>query len=267
MEVYVDVLLLQNFIVNLFLLYIVMQTIRIRAKLRNMILSAALGAAYVLTLILPELKILTVLPVKIIMAFIMIFVILGAKNLWQVFKASVLYIIYSMLLCGFIVFIELNKGTSWLTALNTMNFTYKSTVIALMLLYIILHRCISYVRDRNTIHNFTYIIEVGMDNFNAKIKAFLDTGNELKEPVTNLPVIIIERDILQGIQLGNDSKLYIPYKVINGATGRIEAFKPTYVKLYVDEDKFEYINAVIGLCDGHLSDVNDYNALLSRGIL
>ena len=48
------------------------------------------------------------------------------------------------------------------------------------------------------------------------MRAFLDTGNELREPATNLPVLIVERDIFYDINLSKYDKFYIPYKVING---------------------------------------------------
>jgi stage II sporulation protein GA (sporulation sigma-E factor processing peptidase) len=267
MDVYVDVLLLQNFIVNFFLLYVVMQRVRVKVMFNRMIIAAFLGALYVITLLVPKLNFLTFLPVKLAVAFSMVFIILGYKRFWLAVKTSVLYILYSMLLCGFIVAIHLNEAESrGYTFFNT-KFTYKSTLIAIMLLYIILHRTISYVKDRNTISNFTYKIEIGMKDFKADIKAFLDTGNELREPVTNLPVIIVEKEIYERFAAKTEDKLYISYRVINGDYGRMEGFKPTYVKLYINEQEYQYVNAVIGVCEGKLSPINDYNALLSRGIL
>jgi len=35
-----------------------------------------------------------------------------------------------------------------------------------------------------------------MDDIKYVIKGFLDTGNELREPITNLPCIIVEEKII-----------------------------------------------------------------------
>jgi stage II sporulation protein GA (sporulation sigma-E factor processing peptidase) len=151
--------------------------------------------------------------------------------------------------------------------LTINNFSYKTLIIAVMVLYIILNRLVVYIKDRKEIACFTYIVEVNTREGSSKIRAFLDTGNELKEPITNLPVIIVEKDMLKNFNIANEEKLLIPYKVINGSTGYIEAFKPLGVKIVYDNKKEIIVNAVIGLCDGKLSDLNDYNALLSRGII
>jgi stage II sporulation protein GA (sporulation sigma-E factor processing peptidase) len=272
MEVYVDILLLENFVVNFFIMYIVMQTMRLSFKLKFIILSSGLGSLYVLTLLLPQLKVFTLLPFKLLTAFIMVILVIKPLNIWMLLRGTVLYIFYSMLLAGFIVFIELNNQTSYLEGMLYGKFSYKGSLIkgvliAAMIIYIALDRLVVFIKDRRDMTNFTYTIEVGFCNCNSRINAFLDTGNELREPVTNLPVIIVERNILKELDLKEDNKMYIPYKVLNGIPAKIEAFKPTYIKLYQDENNYKYVNAVIGLCDGKLSELNDYNALLSRGIL
>lgn len=267
MYVYVDVLILQNFIVNFFLLYVVMQRVRVKVSMGRIIISAAFGALYVITIIVPELHVLTLLPIKLLIAFLMVFIILGRKRLRMAIKASVIYILFSMLLCGFIVLIQLNNFESRGYIFFNTQFTYKSILIALMLLYILLHRVIAYVRDRNAIYDYTFNCEIGMKDIKVNIRAFLDTGNELREPVSNLPVIILEKHIYMNLAAKSKDKLYISYRVINGGVGRMEGIKPTYIKLYTKEDEFQYIEAIIACSEGKLSSINDYNALLSRGIL
>jgi stage II sporulation protein GA (sporulation sigma-E factor processing peptidase) len=271
-EVYVDILLLENFIVNFFLMYVVLQTMRLSFKFKHIIIASGFGSLYVLTLLLPQLKVFTLLPFKLLTALFMVIIVIRSSNLLVLLKGTVIYIFYSMLLAGFIVFIELNKWTIDLEGMLYGRFSYKGSLIkgfliAAMIIYVVMHRLVVFVRDRRQLVNFTYRIEVGFHNSNSKMNAFLDTGNELREPVTNLPVIIIERNILNQLDLKEENKMYIPYKVLNGIPGKIEAFKPTYVKLYQDENNYKYINVIIGLCDGKLSELNDYNALLSRGIL
>ena len=58
-EVFLDVLILENFIVNFFLLYITSQTIRIKTKVKNQMAAALFGAMYVIVMVYPELKYLT----------------------------------------------------------------------------------------------------------------------------------------------------------------------------------------------------------------
>ena len=130
----------------------------------------------------------------------------------------------------------------------------------------VLHRIVIFVKDRKEILNFIYDVDIVFGEKKKRIKAFLDTGNELREPVTNLPVMIVEKDILSDINIKSKEVFYIPFKVVNGSGGLLKGFKPADVNI-CKNNIFEKTELIVAVCDTKLSDLNDYNALLSRGII
>lgn len=265
--VYIDVLILENFIVNMFLVSITCQTLRVRADIRLMLVSAALGASYVITMLYPKLDYLTKLPFQILVAAFMVFIVLGAKKLILILKGTSLLILYSMLLSGFCVFIQYKKSGNTVFSTNLIDFDYRWLLLSIMILYVVIYRFVVFIQDRKELASYTYNVEIVTNKFTRTVKAFLDTGNELREPVTNLPVMIVEKSLLGGLELKDSEKLFIPYKVVNGSSGKLEGFKPEFIKIYYEDNKFELRNVIIGVCDNKLSEIDEFEALLSRGIV
>ncbi|WP_315118057.1 sigma-E processing peptidase SpoIIGA [uncultured Clostridium sp.] len=266
MVIYLDVFLLENFIVNTFLIFLTSDTLKIRAKKLNVLIGALVGTLYTITLFLKSLNLFINVPVKIIMALIMILISFRKKNILFNLKATAIFILYSMLLAGLCVFIEFNKSGGRLGYGIIINFSYKKLMIALMLIYLILRRVVFFIKDRKVLNSYIYGVEIVLDSSVKKIRAFLDTGNELVEPVTNLPVIIVEENLFTKEEIKNYKYYYIPYNVINGSHGRLEAIKPEKIIIY-KEDSVEEKEALIAFCHNKLSGEDDYQGLLSRGIL
>jgi len=262
--IYLDVLLIENFIVNIFLLYITTQTLRINTKLRYLILAALIGAMYAIGAVLSNFHYFFMVPLKFITAIIMIYIVFRKNKIIFIIKGSILFILFSMMLAGLCIFIELNNNISSITIFN--KFSYKILLSAIMIIYVIVHRIITHISERNELENLIFDIEIVTEDNIKKLRAFFDTGNELREPATNLPVIIVEKRLFLDEEINEKNKFIIPYRVVSGDGGRLEGFKPRYVKIYNKEKVFER-QVIVAFCDNHLSIMNDYNALLSRGIL
>ncbi|MCM8710477.1 sigma-E processing peptidase SpoIIGA [Clostridium sp. SYSU_GA19001] len=266
MVINLDILLLENIIVNYFLLYITSQTVRNRREFRKIILPALIGGIYVITLVFPKLSVFTSFPFKILVSFLMIILLFRKKGIVFNIKALLIYLLYSMLLAGLCFFIELNQNSNLQINTVIVNFSYKKLLLCLILIYLLIDRIVVYVRDRKELKSFIYTIDIINKHKKTRLKAFLDTGNELREPATNLPVIIIERRYFNDFNINNNEKLYIPYKVVDGQGGKLEGFKPEYVIIY-NGSEMEKREVVVAFCENRLSAFNDYNAILSRGII
>ncbi|MCY6372332.1 sigma-E processing peptidase SpoIIGA [Clostridium ganghwense] len=264
MIVYLDIFLIENFIVNLFLLYVTTQTLKIRTKMLNNILAAMVGSGYAVIAIYTKFNYLSFIPIKFIVAVIMILILFRKKDFLFNIKATIIFILYSMLLAGLCIFIEFNKSVSISMRFN--GFSYKILLSSLMIIYVVVHRILVYVKDRKSVMRLIYDVDIVTDKVEKKVKAFLDTGNELREPITNLPVMIVEKDIFNDIKISDKEKFLIPYKVVNGSTGKLEGFRPQLVRVY-KENTVENYQVIVAFCENQLSSLDDYNALLSRGIL
>ncbi len=266
MIIYLDILILENLVVNLFLLYLTVQTLRVKTKWLYMFLSASIGSMYVITLLCPELKVFSYFPFKILIAVIMILIVFRKRNIMFLVKSLGIFLLYSMVLAGACMFIQYSNGNTFISRFAIINFSYKKLMISLMIIYMLIHRIIIYIKDRKDLNCLIYSIDIVMKNSKKTVEAFLDTGNELREPATNLPVIIVEKSIFDDVDLKNYDKFYIPYKVVSGQNGNLSGFKPEYIKIYGEREDEER-QVIIAFSEEKLSDFNEYHALLSRGVM
>lgn len=265
MIIYIDILIFQNLVVNLFLLYITARTLRLKVELRYIIVAAAIGSTYVITLIYPQLKGFSTLPFKIMIALILILISFRKRKVIFNIKALSIFILYSMLLAGACMFIQYNEEYD-ISNFVIINFSYKKLMLSIMIIYILIDRIIIYIKDRKDLKSLIYDVDIVLKNSEKKIRAFLDTGNELREPATNLPVVIVEKKVFKDIDLNLYDKFYIPYRVVNGQSGNLQGFKPLCIRIHRREE-CQNREVIVAFCEERLSDFNDYEALLSRGVM
>ena len=110
-------------------------------------------------------------------------------------------------------------------------------------------------------------------------------GNLLKETISNLPVIIVEKnvlvnlidnsvlervkDILEGKMLDDDnSKIHnykfriIPFTSLGNKNGLLLGFKPDFIKIYNEDETIEK-KVFVGISEENLSgSLNEYNAII-----
>lgn len=263
--VYLDVLILVNLIVDFFLLYITGRTLKLKMRFKFMFLSAAIGSIYTITIICPSLKLFSAFYFKIILSILLVYVSFGNRGFINNLKILTLFILYSMLLAGLCIFIQYNRY-SYVDGPVIINFPYQWLFISLTILYMTLDRLLVYVKDRNKLYKLIYNVDIIFKNKCRTVRAFLDTGNELREPATNLPVIIVESSVFENMNLEGECEFYIPYRVIDGGCGRLQGFKPDVIRIDLGEE-IEYREVVIAICQEKLSKLGDYHALLSRGVM
>lgn len=265
MVIYLDILLLENLVVNLFLLYITARTLRVKVELRYIILAATIGSLYVITLVYPQLKSFSSVSFKIIVAVILVLISFRKRKIMFNIKALAIFILYSMMLAGACMFVQYSEDYDINNSV-IINFSYKKLMISVMIIYMIIDRVIVYIKERKDLSNLVYNIDIVLKNSQKNIKAFLDTGNNLREPATNLPVVIVEKSVFKDVDLKSYDKFYIPYRVVSGQGGNLQGFKPEYIKIH-QGDETTTREVIVAFCEERLSDFNDYEALLSRGVM
>lgn len=126
-----------------------------------------------------------------------------------------------------------------------------------------------------------------------KTTALIDTGNMLKDPISNMPVIVVQKDILNGlipneilnnlekiVGGGIEESLYnqidsnfmskfriIPFSSLGKQNGMLLGFKASKVIINFDENEKSYEKVVIGVYDKTLSKKQNYFALLGLDLI
>jgi stage II sporulation protein GA (sporulation sigma-E factor processing peptidase) len=266
MEVYADVLVLENCIVNFFLLTLTMRCIKHKCKMIALAISSFIGGLYTLVLVIPKLNVFSYLPFELIVACIMLRIVYGKTSIFNMVKLLAIFLMISFALGGVCFLLSLKQNLYVLgNSFKIEKYSMKYLILSTMFIYIVCDRFIEYMKDKLFINNFIFEIEFKVKDEKYNIRSFLDTGNELREPITNLPCILVEENLINNICFDNDT-YRILYSSI-GYGGDLRGIRVNNIKIRNKKVLYEDIDAIICPCKEQLSKESEFNALLSRGVV
>lgn len=232
MKIYLDLVLITNFLIDFILLYGTAKTLKKYITLKRLLLGSFIGS---LSVILLFMKIntfeLTIL--KIILSILIIISTFGFKDI----KKTITYFyILSIILGGTLYLLDIIKLTN--NALFINNPYIFNFILLLIISPIIINKYIKeHKKYKETITN-KYIIEININDTKYTLEAILDTGNRLTDPYKKRPIILIDKDI----KYIKKRPIYVPYKALN-TEGVIKCILPD--KVIINNKEFK--NCLIGL--------------------
>jgi stage II sporulation protein GA (sporulation sigma-E factor processing peptidase) len=267
MKIYADILVLENCIVDFFLLTLTMKCIKHKCKTSKLIISSFIGGFYTLVLILPRLNILAGFPFQLAIVFIMIRLVYGKSSIFNLVKLVVIFLMITFTLSGICFLISLKADGFVLgTSFKIEKYSVKYLMLGIMIIYAVYSRITDYVKEKLFIKNFNFNVEFEIEKKQYSFKGFLDTGNELVESITNLPCILIQEDLIKDIKINENNTYKIPYNSI-GYGGDLSGIRINNIKITNKRHIFINIDAIICPCKETLNREDEFNALLSRGIV
>ncbi len=258
MVIYLDLVFLLNLAYDFLLLLTVDITLKRKAKIKKIFFAALIGSISLILLFLTINKYILFI-LKIIVSLFMVLIAYGYRDLKYTFNNLFYLYMCSVILAGFLYLLNVNLSYTniGLVFVNTgLSINY---LVLLFLAPLILSL---YIYQNKKIKNFYhYNIDLKIV-FNEKEKilvhGYLDTGNVLKDPITNKYIILIEDNL---INLDNKLPIYVPYISIN-KKGIIECFKISYIE--VNNQKLSNYLVGINKEKFHLEGIN---CILNRKLL
>ena len=288
MTIYLDVIFLENIVINYIMLYVTGIISKAQIKQKRLFLGALIGAIYSIIYYLFRLKIYSSFIIKIILSIVIIYVAFKSTNFKDLIKKILLFYLSSFVFGGAAIAIIYMVNSQNITIQNGVlvgNYTLRTVLIGIVVAYftIIFAFKIIKISKKDLICD----IEVTLNNKKIKTKALIDTGNLLKEPITNLPVIVMEhtllydvmpKEILNNVEkiLGGDfskipvhikeeysSKLkVIPFSSLGKQNGMLLGIKAENLIINLNEEKRKIDKVVVGIYNKSLTKNGEYRSLL-----
>ena len=274
MVLYLDLIILKEFIMDSILIITTMTVLKKKTNSIRIIIASLIGVCDTLFDIFITTSISIRFILKIIVSILMIKIIYKTKDVKEFAKEIFVFYIVSFIYAGITISIMFSKSIN--TFLNQGVFIGKYSDSIIVISVIIGIALITYtfklisrnIRKDNMICNLEICMD--KDNENEKeekiieLKVLLDTGNLLKEPISNLPVIIVEKKKVEHIikNTKKERKIYlIPYKTLGSENKVLFGIKPEYIRLKRD-NIYTMKEVIIGLYDGNISESNSYSGLV-----
>jgi stage II sporulation protein GA (sporulation sigma-E factor processing peptidase) len=269
--VYIDELFLLNTALNYILLLLTRRVVRLKASWPRLLLGSVIGAVYAVFMFLPHNKLFYTFFAKFIFSLLLVAVTYNIKKPKQYVKAVAVFYMISFAFGGAAYsLISLTGRSGDYTPLRILALSTTIAYVCIMLLS-------SYCRRLYLKEKCTSIVNITLNGKSAAVNCYMDTGNNLYDPVSDSPVMIVEHKSISSILPSELGEYYkqgtldalpvcagrkirlIPYSSIGKKSGFILGFKPDSVAI---EGK-QISDIVIGLCENELSTDNSYAALLN----
>lgn len=222
MKVYIDLIIIINFFYDFLIISATSTLLKRNVPILRIIISSILGEISIVTLFISFDKLILIL-FKILLSILMVYISFGRHK----FLESIFYFYVITIILG---------GSSYLFGGDT----YITNVILLMLISpVIITLYIKAIREHKSKLNCLYDVILIEGSESYKFNGYLDTGNKLIDPITKLPVIMINKEL----NIDAKKKFLVPYKVINNES-ILECIKVD--KVLVDG---KCINVLLGLCE------------------
>ena len=295
MTVYLDVIFLENIVINYIILYVTGLISKSKIKQNRLLLGALIGAIYSIIYYLLKLKIYSSFIIKIILSIVIIYISFNSNNYKDLLKKVLLFYLTSFVFGGATIAIIYMANSQNITILNGVlvgNYTIKTILIGVIIAYSTILIAFKIIKNKISKKDLICDISVRLDNKSIKTKALIDTGNMLKEPITNLPVIVMEhtllydvipKDILNNTEkiLGGDfskipddirdeysSKLkVIPFSSLGKQNGMLLGIKGEDLTVNLKDEIKKIDKVIIGIYNKSLTKRGEYRSLLGLEIL
>lgn len=295
MTVYLDIIFLENFILNFIILYAVSLVIKEKACCIKLMIASLIGASYVIIYYLINFQSKWNLIFKIILSVVMVYISFMPKSFKEFIKQITFFYLVSFVFGGASlgVIYMVNAGKiSIRNGIIVGNYTLKTIFIGVILAFTIITVAFKFVKNRISKKDLFCNIKIIINQSKINVKAVIDTGNFLKEPITNIPVIVVEKDILRNFVpkeilenieniLGGDlknipeniqneymSKLkVIPFSSLGKQNGMLLGIKADGVVVEIDNEEKYVEKVILGIYTKKLSKKDEYNALLGIDVI
>ncbi len=245
MIVYLDLVIIINFIIDCLLLISVDVLLKRNAKFKRILFAALLGSLSTFILFLIGSSILLLL-LKLLISVLMILIAFKYQS-FKYFKDNLFWLYIISIILGGTIYLLNDQIALVNSGIVFSKNGFKINLILLIILApIILYKYIKY--QKNFKNNYSNYYDVDIYYMGEKISetGFLDTGNKLKDPYFGRPIILVNKELIT-----KDVKTFlVPYHVLND-NGLLEVFKPE--KIIVNNKTIKKV--LVGLSDVSLNGV------------
>ena len=271
--------------------------LKIKIKHLRLILGSLLGAIYTIVAYTGFLEIYSSFILKIVLSVIIVYISYNPQSLKKMCKEILFFYLTSFVFGGAafaLIYIVKPQDILMKNGLFLGTYPLKTVMLAAIVAFIITITAFKIIKSKMTKKDMIYKIEVKLNNKIIQTEALIDTGNMLKEPITNTPVVVIEHSLLYDVIpkeilnhlddiIGGDfekipeetknkyiSKLkLIPFSSLGKQNGMLIGIKPEYLKIIKEgetddeqEEKIATTNVILGIYDKSLTKKGEYRALM-----
>ena len=281
MVIYIEQVLIDNFIINLFIIFSLRAILRAKFKKINIVLASLLGSVVALILPLFRFNLIINSLIKILLSLVMVIILKRFTKLKEYLLYYLTFLLLTFVFGGACLFILMSFDKSFkINNYSTYSLPLGVIVVIIFFIFIIIKNIFKNFYSRKKINNFVYKVVVENNDEKDEILGFLDSGNTLVDKLTGKPITIVNfyslKNVLKQISitdiiLNKETKInkyfnnvhIVETTSIGNNKNKILVLEVQKLEIYL-ENKVNIIdNAIIGLTLKNFINDLGYNALLN----
>lgn len=283
-EIYADVFFAINFIMDLFIFWIAGKLLR-----RNFYFGRMLLGVFIMTILHCLLFFIFNNYYNIWSAILIlitgIIIVFRPQNFLSLIKLILFVHIIAFAIGGMTMalfyYIDFSSIIGNTLGFKFENFSFKILLASTCIAFVFIKLFVSRIKKNLISKQVFYDVSIFLSDNQITFNALVDTGNSLYDKSNDLPIIIAEFDAIKNIFtkqirlaiyekdfeklcMSNIKFSFVPFKSVSNESAILICFKPDYIKISSDQNKF-IRNAIVGICNFTLS--NSYHGLINPDLI
>lgn len=305
MIVYLDIILLLNIAIDTLLLWFTAFFRKERVVWWRIIAASVCGSTYLLFFFFPSFSLMYQWPVKLLLSILILWIAFGNKRLWAFTQNLIIFYFVAFVFGGGVFGLQYflapqNEILGGLVVTHNDGFgvgfkpTFVILVIGFGLVYVLGRKSYQAIQEPRRIETFLAEVVVTLAGERVICRGLVDTGNQLHEPITRIPVMILETRMLAHLlppsllrQADENGGMWekldgcweelpaewqarirlIPYRSVSRGMDFLLAIKPDSVTIVQDGNRFETQKVLIGLNPIPLAADGKYQAIVHPAMM
>ena len=295
MTIYLDVVIVENLIMDAIIIYATAIVLKVKIRHLRIIISSLIGAIYSVLSYISDLEVYNNLFLKIFLSIVMVYIAFSPQNIKTLMKQILIFYLTSFLFGGVafaLIYVIKPQEILMKNGLFLGMYPLKTVFLGAIVATAILITAFKVVKSNITKKDMMCDVSIELNNKTVNLKTMIDTGNMLKEPISGLPVIVVEntalyelipKEILDNLDdiLGGDfqkipdnikstyiAKLkWIPYSSLGKQNGMLVGRKTDKATVEKDDQVIEHDNVIVGIYNKSLTKRGEYRGLIGVELL
>ena len=295
MTVYLDIIFIENILMNFIILFATGIVMKVNMKQWRLICSSGIGAIYAIITYLSIIELVSNFFMKILLSVAMIYLAFVPKTFKTIMKQLLMFYLISFIFggCAFaLLYFVKPQNVLMKNGVFVGQYPIKIALLSGIVGFIIIQIAFKFIKNKISKRNMFCTLKIFMKNKILEVRALIDSGNLLHDPLTNTPVVVVEKDRLykifpneildniENIKLGGDTEYsdeiakeylskfrVVPFSSLGKQNGLLLGIKVDKISVISEDEEEIQTNAIIGIYEKALSKNGTYSALIGLDIL
>ena len=296
MVFYADIILLLNLVIDYFILLATAKILNLNYKPARLISGAGIGAVYSLVFFIQSLSFFHIFLSKILLSLVIVWLSFGFKHLFLFIQTLAVFYVVSFVTGGGVLAFQYLFNIEH-TVINGIYVSKTSSpfmvisiiVIVFFAILLFSNKTIKSIKRKNNIANKIIDLKIIIGNHSCECRGLIDTGNQLYDPITRKPVMVIEAEELSflppiiktayqkgefRLELFNEVSEhleenwlkrinFVPFRTVLKGMSFLLTIRPDKVVITTETgNEFSTAEVLVGLDYGKLSNDRSYQAII-----